>query len=115
MSKKTLLLIVATLVVIAFATWRAGTYPAQLIVVNQAGRALQDVVIECGEQREVLGLMRNGETRVIKLTPGDPVVLTYRGGERWQSPEPLRPARGSELFIGVDRVELELASRRGQE
>lgn len=114
MSKKTLLLIVATLVVIAIATWRAGSYPAQLLVTNQAGRALQDVVVECGEQREVLGLLRNGEIRVIKLRPGDPVVLTYRGGERWQSKEPLRPARGTMLFIGVDRIELELAAKRDE-
>ncbi|HEX6158660.1 MAG TPA: hypothetical protein VF111_00745 [Thermoanaerobaculia bacterium] len=113
MSKKTLILIAATLVVIAVATWRAGSYPAQLIVMNQAGRALQEIVVECGDQRQELGTMRNGETRIIKLEPGEPVVLTYRGGTRWQSPQPLRPARGQVLFIGVDRVELELAVKRG--
>lgn len=110
MSKKTLWLIIGVVVALIWAAWRTGSYPAQLIVMNQSGGPLHEVVVTSGDQRVEIGELRNGSTRVIRLTPGDPIVLTYRG-KRWESPEPLPPARGTVLFIGGDVIELQRAGR----
>lgn len=110
MSKKTIWLIGGVVAVLVWAAWRTGTYPAQLIVMNQSGGPLRGVVVSSGGQRVEIGELRNGASRVIRLKPGEPIVLTY-GGKRWQSPEPLPPARGTVLFIGGDFIELQRAGR----
>ncbi len=58
-------------------TWRMEALPAHVVVINQSGEMLTNVVIAT-DRRIELGAISNGETRSVSLEPAESVNLIYR-------------------------------------
>lgn len=105
-------LVVAGILLITF---YAGTYPGRVALVNQSGRALEDVQVGSGKTQVEIGSLRSGETRIVPLPSGATVEITFRGRRdprRWRSIEPLAPGQSLMLYITPEE---RVAVRRGRE
>ena len=113
MPKKTLWIVAAGLALVLYAAWRAGSYPARVVLFNHSGRMLKDVAITSGGRRVLIGELRNGDSRAVSVPGGETLLVTFRGLEarRWESPQKAVPAKavmlsidGSESVSVVDKA-----------
>ncbi len=87
-------------------TWRMEALPAHVVVINQSGEMLTNVVIAT-DRRIELGAISNGETRSVALEPSESVNLIYRTASThtWHSPQPVVAGQSLVLYVTQgDRV-----------
>ena len=101
MPKKALWAVAALLAGVLVITFRAERYPARVVVINHSGTVASTVRLQTATQRFDLGVLRAGESRVLKIDPAPRLELSYRTDRdrSWTSPEPLTPAQSMVLYI----------------
>ena len=101
MPKKALWAIAALLAGILVITFRAERYPARVVVINHSGRVAAAVVLQTETQRFDVGVLRAGESRILKVEPAPKLELSYTTDRdrRWTSPQPLTAAQSVVLYI----------------
>jgi hypothetical protein len=93
-------LAVLALLVVA---WWGSSYPAHLVVINQAA-TLRDVTVTSAGRQIVIGELRRGESRSVKLPSGDSVTVEFRSSQprRWTSAEKTTPAQSLVVTISPE-------------
>jgi len=105
-SKRLLWTIVLGIAGVIIVTWRMEALPAHVVVINQSGEMLTNVVIAT-DRRIELGAINNGETRSVSLEPSESVNLIYRTASihTWHSPQPVTAGQSLVLYVTQgDRV-----------
>ena len=111
MPKTTLWIIAGALLLLFIILFRADSQPARVVIINQSGRAVRDVVV--GPVK--IGRLGDGESRVVRVYGGEPLVITFRGEkrQRWESESKIAAGGGYVISIAPgDRV---LQQRRERE
>ena len=95
MPKATLWIIGGALLLLFVILFRADVQPARVVIINQSGRTVRDVVVS----NVAVGLLRNGESHVVRIAGGQPLVITFRSERRtrWESESALA-AGGAYVF-----------------
>ena len=108
MPKQTLWIIGGAFVLLGIFLFRAGTQPARVVVLNQSGHAIRDLVVGS----TTVGTLGNGESRVVHAYSGDALIITFQGQQkrRWQSPETMRA--GGVVYIVIKPGDRVLQQRR---
>ena len=104
-SRKVLISILVSVVLVFIITWKIGRIPAYVVVINQSGTTLQRVALETDSGRIDLGDLNNAETRRVSVDPTAMVRLRY-SDRGWTSPEGLSAGQSVVLYVMPDgRVE----------
>jgi hypothetical protein len=107
-SRKLLWIIALGFVGVLVVTHWAGSYPARVVLINQ-GATLRGVKISTAGDTIEVGTMQSGETRVVKIEPGDYLSVEFEASRhrRWQSPDKIAPAQSLILDLRDERVEVQ--------
>lgn len=97
-SRRTLFVIIAGFLGVMAMTWWAGSYPAQLTIINTSGGDLAKVSVTSGQTQFEIATIANGEFRRFKLASGQYVQIRC-GGKTWMSEEKLTPAQSLVVYI----------------
>lgn len=100
-SKRLLWTIFLGIVGVLIVTWHMGTLPARVVIINQSGDLLRNVIIDAGENRYAVGNVENGESRRIAIAPAENLRLTFSGRDdrTWTAPEPVTAGQSLVLYI----------------
>jgi hypothetical protein len=99
--------IVLGIAAVLIVTWRMGHFPARVVLINQSGTTLAQVVVDTDSERIELGSLVNGETRRMTIDPTDALRLTFRTTKNraWNASEPLTAGQSLVLYVTAgDRV-----------
>lgn len=99
--------IVLGIAAVLIVTWHMAHFPALVVLINQSGTTLTQVVIDTGSEHIELGSLVNGETRRRTIDPTDALRLTFRTttDRAWNAREPLTAGQSLVLYITAgDRV-----------
>lgn len=101
LSRKVLWSIGLGIVGVLIITWHVGSLPARVVIINQSGNPLGNVVIDADGARYQLGNLGNGESRRISITPAEHVRVTFRttADRSWNSPEPVTAGQSLLLYV----------------
>lgn len=82
-------------------TWHMAALPARVVIINQSGTPLGNVVIDTAENRYEVGSLGNGESRRITIEPAQHLRLTFSdSADRvWSAPEPVTAGQSLVLYI----------------
>ena len=82
-------------------TWRVTTLPPYIVIINQSGSTLTDVVINTEDRRIEQGTVRNGETRRLSIDPTRTLVFTFPtdADHVWRATEPLTAGQSLVLYV----------------
>ena len=83
-------------------TWRMGSFPAHVVVINQSGTTLAHVVLTTEDGAFQLGALRNGETKRLSIRPTRTLTLSFNG-HTWNSPDPLTAGQSIVLYVTPDQ------------
>lgn len=100
-------------------TWWSGRYPAQVVVLNQAG-TLREMTLTTSGKIISIGELRRGESRAVKVPSGDYVTVDFRTSKarHWTSLQKTTPAQSLIVTVSPEeRVVIRAvgAARRGIE
>lgn len=111
MPKATLWIIGGALLLLFVILFRADTQPARVVIINQSGRAVREVAVGAVS----VGRLGSGESRVVRVSGGAPLVITFRGErrQRWESPSAI--AAGGAYVIAITPGDHVVQQRRGVE
>jgi len=99
-SKRVLWTIVIGLAAVIVVTMRIEALPAHVVIINQSGTTLTNVVVAT-DRRIELGAISNGETRRLAVSPSESVNLIFRTAEphTWHSPQPIVAGQSLVLYV----------------
>ena len=83
-------------------TWRMGSFPAHVVIINQSGTILAHVVLTTEDGAFQLGALRNGETKRLSIRPTRTLTLSFNG-RTWNSPDPLTAGQSIVLYVTPDQ------------
>ncbi len=100
-SKRALWSIVLGIAGVLIITWHVGTLPARVVILNQSGTTLMNVVIDAGGNRYQIGTLGNSETRRVSIESAEHVRLTFHttADRVWNAPEPVTAGQSLVLYI----------------
>ena len=84
-------------------TWWAGGYPARVAVINQNSNA-RDIVLSTGGAEFQIGVLRGGETRIVRIPSGEPLEVRFTASHprAWRSPDKIGPGSSVVIYIRND-------------
>ncbi len=97
-SRRTLFVVIAGFLGVLGVTWWAGSYPAQLTIINTSGADLRKVSVTSGDLQFEIATIANGEFRRFTLKSGRFVTIRA-AGKTWMSEEKLAPAQSLVIYI----------------
>jgi hypothetical protein len=99
-SKRVLWTIVIGLAAVIVVTMRIEALPAHVVIINQSGAALTNVVVAT-DRRIELGSISNGETRRLSVEPAESVNLIFHTAElhTWHWPQPIVAGQSLVLYV----------------
>jgi hypothetical protein len=105
-SRKTLFTILLGIVGIVIITSRMSILPARVVIINQSGAGIGEVVVTSDSGRKELGHIDNGATRRVGVPPTASLRLTYRRGTTrvWSSPKGLSAGQSLVLYVTPENV-----------
>lgn len=86
---------------VVIVAWHMGTLPARVVIINQSGAPLRNVVVDAGGSRYEIGGLDNGESRRIAIDPAEELRLTFSGtADRiWTAPDPLTAGQSLVVYV----------------
>lgn len=97
-------------------TWWSGRYPAQVVVLNQAG-TLRELTLTTSGKSISIGELRRGESRAVKVPSGDYVTVDFRTSQprHWTSLQKTTPAQSLIVTVSPEeRIGIHGATARGE-